>query len=190
MAVCSIAIALGVVSALALVKGLMFRRRFRRHGPWALAACGPGFAGHGDGGCGRGDDDQGYGRWGHGWRRGVGRSFWLRTVFSRLDTTPGQEREIRSAIEELQKTAWEAKSGVKGAREDLANAIRGESFDESAFGEAQGRADTTMNQVKDAFAAALKRIHAVLDANQRERLAELLTKGPGFGRRGGTPYRD
>ncbi len=183
MAACSIAMALGVVGALALVKGLVFRRRFRRHGPWAIAACGPSFAGHGA--CG---DDARHG--GGGWRRGVGQSFWLRHVFARLDTTPGQEREIRSAIEELRKTAWEAKSAVNVARDDLANAIRGESFDDSAFSEAQGRADTTLHQVKDAFAVALKRIHSVLDPHQRERLAELLSKGPSFGRGGGSPYRD
>lgn len=183
--VCSIAIALGALGAVALVKGLA-RRRFRRHGLWALGACGPSMAF----GPAREDDGPRH----RGWRRhGVGRSFWLRSVFSRLDTTPGQEREIRAAIEDLQKTAWEAKSGVKGARDDLANAIRGESFDESAFGEAQGRADASLTQVRGAFGAALRRVHAVLDPHQRERLAELVAKGPGFGRRtrsAETPYRD
>ena len=182
MAACSIAIALGVMGAFTLVRGLMFRRHFRRHGPWETAACGPSFAGRWDA------------RVRHDWRGrrggGIGRSLWLRHVFARLDTTPGQEREIRSAIEDLREQARDARAGAKDAREDLANAVRGDSFDDAAFGKAESRADATIAQMKGAFAAALQRIHAVLDPHQRERLADLLAKGPGFRSRGGTPYRD
>lgn len=199
MAVCPITIALGVMGAVVLVRSLVSRRRFRRHGPWAFAACGPGlghgFAGFGHGGgCGsgaHGDADESRPRWSRRRHRSIGRSFWLRAVFSRLDTTPGQEREIRAALEELQKATWEARSGVMGAREDLASAIRGESFDEVTFAAAEGRADATIAQAKAAFATALKRIHAVLDAHQRERLAEILVEGPGSFRGGArSAYRD
>jgi hypothetical protein len=206
MALCSIAIAAGVIGVVALVKGLVLRRRFFGYGRrWAMAGCGP--TGYG-GGCGSGyeGEDSG-GPWSshHGWRggggggggwrgwRGPGGSFWLRALFSRLDTTPGQEKEIRGAIEEFQKTAWEAKDEIKGSREDLAKAIGGEVFDEIAIGEASVRADGATRKVKDALEGALRKVHAVLDAKQRERLAELISKGPGFGRRwggGGRPYRD
>lgn len=193
MALCSFAIAAGVIGVVAVVKRLVFHRRFGGHGPWALAACGPSFAGHG--GCGRGGwHDEGRAPWrGARWRRGgggPGSSFWLRGLFARLDTTPGQEREIRAAIEELLSSTRDAKAGLKGVREDLARAVRGESFDEIAAGEASVRANVATAAVKDAFEAALKRVHAVLDASQRERLAELLEQGPGFGRRWGNPYRD
>lgn len=198
MALCSIAIAAGVVGVVAAVRGLMFRRRFRAYGPWAFAACGP-TLGAGCHGAGYGDGDRHDSRrrrdrgWGggFGFAAGPGGSFWLRALFARLDTTPGQEREIRAAIEELQSTARDAKAGIMAGREELATAVGGESFDESALGEASGRADAAAARVKDAFAVTLKRIHAVLDARQRERLAELLAKGPGFRRRGwGNPYRD
>jgi hypothetical protein len=198
MALCSIAIAAGVIGVVALVKGLVMRRRFfggygRR---FAMAGCGSGYGG----GCGSyGYDSEpyshhGHGGWGRGWR-GPGGSFWLRALFSRLDTTPGQEKEIRGAIEEFQKTAYEAKDEIKGSREDLAKAIGGEVFDEIAIGEANVRADATTRKVKDALEGALRKVHAVLDPKQRERLAELISKGPGFGRRwggggGGRPYRD
>src|SRR5262245_53421455 len=107
MALCSIAIAAGVVGLFAVAKRWIFRRRFA---PWAFSACGPGFGDHG--GCGRWANRERHGF--EDWSRGAGRagrSFWLRGVFSRLDTTPGQEREIRSAIEELQKSAREARNG-------------------------------------------------------------------------------
>jgi Spy/CpxP family protein refolding chaperone len=193
MPVCSLAIAAGVLGVVAVVRRFVFRRRFARFGgfgpPWAMAACGPGF-GHGPGPWG--------GEAGPPWRRhgfggsGPGGSFWLRGLFSRLDTTPGQEREIRSAIEEFQATASGLKSGLRGSRDDIARAVGGEVFDDAALGEAGARADVTAGQLKDAFASALRRVHAVLDPKQRERLAELLAKGPFGGRRGGwgSPYRD
>ena len=192
MALCSFAIAAGVVGMVALVKGFVLRRRFGGRGPWAFAACGPSFAGHD--GCGvRWDEGGPHGPWGGArWRRhgGPGGSFWLRGLFARLDTTPGQEREIRAAIEEFQTAARAAKDGLRTVRGDLARAVRGESFDEVAAGEASVRANVATSAIKDALEASLKRVHAVLDAHQRERLAELLEEGPGFGRRWGNPYRD
>ncbi len=171
MALCTVAIAAGVVGALLLVKRLVLRRRF-------------------GGGCG------GRARWGHhrgGWNRGggIGGSWWLRAIFSRLDTTPGQEKEIRSALEDFKKTAKESKESLGASREAVARAVRHEAFDEIAIGEATVKADAAAGQVKQAFEAALRRIHAVLDPKQRERLAELLEKGPrGFGGGGwGGPYR-
>ncbi len=191
MALCSIAIAAGLIGVVSLMKRLVWSRRFGGYGPWALAACGPSFAGHG--GCRSGWGEHRDGPWSvAGWRRcgGPGGSFWLRAVFARLDTTPGQEREIRAAIEEFQTTARSAKEGLKGAREDLARALRGEAFDEAAVGEASSRSDAATATIKVALEVALKRVHAVLDAGQRERLADLLAKGPGFGRRWSGPYRD
>jgi len=120
----------------------------------------------------------------------MGKGFWLRPLFLRLDTTPGQEREIRAAIEDLERSARDAKEGMKAARAALAKAIGGEVFDDEALGEAQTRVDASAEQVKDAFTAALKRIHAVLDASQRERLVELLTNGRGLRGRRRNPYRD
>ncbi|MBX3260651.1 MAG: periplasmic heavy metal sensor [Labilithrix sp.] len=187
----------GVIGVFAVVRGLALHRRFGGGGgPWALAACGPSFGGRG-GRC-DGRDAAGWGRggWGRrgwgGWGRsgGLGGSFWLRAVFARLDTTPGQEREIRGALEDLQRTARDARDGLKGARADLARAVRGESFDRDAAAEAGGRADAAVATAKDAALSALERVHAVLDPHQRERLAALLAEGPGGGRRRGGPYRD
>lgn len=191
MALCSIAIAAGVIGVVALVKGLVLRRRFFGHGRrFAMAGGGC------DGplsfrGC-VGDEGDPWGWRGRGSWRGPGGSYWLRALFARLDTTPGQEKEIRGALEALQETAWKAKDEIQGSRGDLAKAIGGEVFDEIAIGEANVRTDATLRKAKDAIEAALRRVHAVLDAKQRERLADLISSGPGFGRRrgGGRPYRD
>jgi Spy/CpxP family protein refolding chaperone len=180
MALCSIAVAAGIVGVVGLIKGLVFRRRFA--------------GGH----CGGGP------RWGGGFRSrwahgghggGIGGSFWLRMLYTRLDTTPGQEREIRSALEELRERGRDAKSGMLDTRESLGRAIGGDTFDDSAFEVVSARVDATSEKMKDALVSALKRIHGVLDPKQRERLAELVSKGA-FGRWGrgggggyGGPYR-
>jgi Spy/CpxP family protein refolding chaperone len=121
---------------------------------------------------------------------GIGRSFWLRAIFSRLDTTPGQEKEIRSAIEEFRAAARESKDSLAASRSSVAQAVKGEVFDEIAIGDATVKADAATGKVKSALEAALRRIHAVLDPKQRARLAELLEQGPSAFRRGGGPYRD
>jgi Spy/CpxP family protein refolding chaperone len=183
MALCSIAIAAGIVGVVAVVKRLVFRRRFG-HYAFAGGPCGggPGF-GYGGGGF------RGWGRGGH--RGGIGGSFWLRMLYTRLDTTPGQEREIRAAIEDLRDRAKDAKSGMLETRENLGKSIAAETFDDAAFEAVSARVDATSEKMKDALSAALKRIHAVLDPKQRERLADLVSRGAfgRWGRGGGGPYR-
>lgn len=188
MPLCSLAVVAGAIGMIAVVKRLAFHRRFAGHGPWALSPCGggPGFA---RGGCRGEDGDHGHrrGRWG--FARGPGRSFWLRALFAHLDTTPGQEREIRAAIEDAQGAARAAKDGVKTARADVARAIGGETFDDAAVAEASTRVDEATSQVREAVVAALKRIHAILDEKQRARLADILSKERPFAGPWGTPYR-
>ena len=73
-----------------------------RHG------CGPGWRGrgwHGRGWRGRG--------WSGGGR--AGRYWMLRRVFEKLDTTPGQEREIREAVDEVA-TVAEARFAARAGR--------------------------------------------------------------------------
>jgi Spy/CpxP family protein refolding chaperone len=202
MAMCSIAVAAGILGVVALVKGLVFRRRFGHlafaGGPCGGGGFGPGgfggYDGEGEGrSCGGG---RGFRRWGGGHRGGIGGSFWLRMLYARLDTTPGQEREIRAAIEELRDRAKDAKSGMLETRESLGKSVAGETFDDAAFEAVSARVDATSEKMKDALSSALKRVHAVLDPKQRERLAELVSKGAfgrwgrgGSGGAGGGPYR-
>ncbi len=181
MALCSMSVVagvLGLVLVAKIVRGIVFRRRF------GGAPCGMAFAGGGHDACGgvswRGAP------W-RGMRHGIGRSVWLRALFHRLDTTPGQEREIRSALEELFLRAQDAKAQARTSRENLARAVAGETFDDAAFEATSARVDASVAQVKDAFRGALARIHGVLDARQRERLGALLANGWRSRRHGGGP---
>jgi len=165
------------------------------------------------GGCGRGHG-YGHGRWGRGrgWRgrdydevggeggdwhgkRGFERAF-LRHVFERLDTTPGQEKVIIEAVNEITESLKSARSEVGQSRSDVARAVSSEDFDAGAIGAAYARQDDVISKVRDSVTGALAKVHDALDANQRAELAKLIGEGSrrwsggpfgGFG--GGGPYR-
>lgn len=130
-------------------------------------------------------------RWGGG-RRGFGRWFMLRAIFERLDASPAQEKVIAAAFEELRDSAKKAREEIKGTRRDVARAVRGPSFDETIVGEVFARHDATLEELRKSAIGAVGKVHEALDERQRERLADLIESGPGFGfgRRGyGGPYR-
>ena len=84
------------------------------------------------------------GRWGHGhgcgygrgrWRHGPGGfgSRWLvRGLFERLGTTPGQEKAVVAAMDELREALGGQKVEWNLSRKDLAQALRVERFDARA----------------------------------------------------------
>ena len=182
----------GTVCLVALVK-VMRRSRWG----WGHRAA---FASYG-GGCGygshRGFGGHGHGGWGDdrdvGWRGGRGGGgFVLRSIFERLDTTPGQEKVIRGALDDLRAKARAVKDDARGGREELARALRGESIDVETLGTIASRASGAVDSLRDAAIGAVVEVHGALDARQRAILADLIERGPRFGgwrgRRG--PYRD
>lgn len=110
---------------------------------------------------------------GRGGPRGV-----LRFLFEALDTSPGQEKEIRNAADELFEQAHSMRSEVREWRADVAKAMRGDYFDETTMGELFARQDDGLDKLRRSVVGALARVHAVLDENQRKRLAELIERGP------------
>jgi Spy/CpxP family protein refolding chaperone len=140
--------------------------------------------GHGygyGGGCGRGG-------WGHhGW--GGGRRDWLRFISHRLDTTPAQERVIQREVGAVLETARDARRGVFSGRGDLARAVGGPVFDADAANASFTGVTSAVNAVQTQAIDSLRKIHEVLDDEQRKELAELIEGGRlRFGMHGG-PYR-
>jgi hypothetical protein len=192
---------IGAVCLIGLVKVV---RRGRYYG---YGRGGSGYCGHG-GGCGHHggwhggphgydgrsgswDDDGGddFSPWEA--RRGGG-FFGLRALFARLDTTPGQEKAIKAAFDELRTKARAVKDDARGMRGDLASALRGESLEADTLGTVASRASGAVDALRDAAIGAVLKVHEVLDERQRGIAADLLESGPRFGRgwrgRGG-PYR-
>jgi uncharacterized membrane protein len=111
----------------------------------------------------------------------------LRWLSTKLDATPGQEKEIAAAIDELIAKFRELRREGKASRDDVARILRNESFDETAMGELFSRHDDALRELQKAFAGALGRIHAALEPDQRAKLAEMIESGTRFGF--GGPYR-
>lgn len=112
----------------------------------------------------------------------------LRFLFRKLDTTSGQEKEIKAAVEELFTAGKALREESRKSRDDVATLLRTETLDETVLGGLFSRHDDRLRELQKAFADALGRVHQALDPAQREQLAKLLESGehgPGFG----GPYR-
>lgn len=110
------------------------------------------------------------GRW---WRGG------LYAAMRRLQLTPDQQTVVREELERLGAVLREHRQEWSASRRDVAQAMRGESFDATVMGELFGRHDERLAEVRKAVMEALGKIHAVLDDTQRQRLVELLDRGAG-----------
>jgi len=112
-----------------------------------------------------------YGRWHHG---GWGPRAGLRWLFERLDTSPGQEKVIMGAVEDLWKTKREVGEEFLQTRKDVARAMRGEAFDEAALDEAFGRQDALIAKLRASVKASLQTVHEALDERQRKLAGDML----------------
>lgn len=114
----------------------------------------------------------------------------LYMLFDALDTTPGQEKVIRNAVDELFEHGRDVRRQAWRSRSDLADALRADEFDRARIDDVIARHQALFSDLATRAADTLGSIHAVLDERQRRRLADLVESGPGwrFGRHGG-PYR-
>ncbi len=111
----------------------------------------------------------------------------LRFLFVRLDTSPSQEKVIVDALEQLWSTKREIGDEFVQTRRDVAEAMRGVAFDESALSSAFSRQDEMLTKLRESIRASLQRVHEVLDEKQRAAAADLL-EGIFHGRGGRGPF--
>jgi uncharacterized membrane protein len=137
----------------------------------------------------------GYGHeYGGGERYGGPRSrspWFLRALFERLETTPGQEKAIAQALDQLRQNRRVLKEELRQTRADIAHALSGGLVDDRTLDETFARHDRLLAQLRVSFVEALKTVTEALDESQRKRLAQWLEGG--FWRGGppwGGPYRD
>lgn len=135
--------------------------------------------------CGSGD----YGHGRHHRRRH--RSLWRRGLdhaFERLDTSPGQEKEIRSAMSGLFDDVVPARREMKKAmKEILSTALSEDVFDEEALRLAMTEQEDRITGLRESLIAMLSRVHEALDEEQRTQLAAFAKRrmAPSMG----GPYR-
>ena len=96
--------------------------------------------------------------------------------------------EIKTAIEALGPVSLPVKTaadsgklfGSVGAKE-IVDALRRSTFDGILLGEQFARHDTILENGRKAFVGLVAKVHDALEPEQRERLADLLERGPRFG---------
>jgi hypothetical protein len=143
---------------------------------WAAASCGPGGGRGGpsdgdgfEGGGGGGGFDDGGG--GFGVRRP------LRFLAYKLELDEGQVAELARVLSELKTERAQAEVDRRRTVAAFADAVAGESFDVAKAGEGGTLRVTSAERLRDAVIKALQQIHALLDDDQRKRLAYLIRTG-------------
>lgn len=117
-------------------------------------------------------------RWGGGWS-GEGRNRWmLRRLFQRLDTTPGQEKVIAEAFDDLQEKARTVREEMFRGRGTFAKSVRGEAFDTESVREQFEKQQGALEDLKKAALAGMQKIHEALTPEQRAVAGDLIEFGP------------
>ena len=153
---------------------LQFWRRARR----AFAECGGHGAWEGRGhGCrpGGGPADEGGGEEGFGGGFGVRRP--LRFLAFKLQLDDRQVTELARVLNELKTERAQAEVDRRRTVSALADALAGDTFDAAKAGEAGALRMQSAERLRDAVVKALQQIHAVLNSEQRGRLAYLIRTG-------------
>jgi Spy/CpxP family protein refolding chaperone len=101
----------------------------------------------------------------------------LRFLAYKLDLDEHQVAELARILGDLKTERAQAEVDGRRATAALADAIAGESFDAQRANEAGATRVTSAEHLRDAVLKALSRIHALLEPEQRERLAYLIRTG-------------
>ena len=157
-----------------------WRESRRDEGCGARAGCGPsrGHAeGHGCGGrhggwhAGGGEWDEGLGGGSFGVRRP------LRFLAYKLELDEAQVGELARILDELKTERAQAAVDNRRSVGGLADAVAGDGFDAAKAAGAAATRVQSAERLRDAVVAALAKIHAVLNAEQRKQLAYLIRTG-------------
>lgn len=145
------------------------------------------FAGHGYHGCG-------HGPWGHhgGFRGGPwsggrrrrsegGEEGFVRAaaevVKRRLRLDEEQEPVVDHAMKDAHAAIKELRSELEATRGSIADALRGDTVDDAALAAAFARHDDAVARARREVTSAVKQVHAVLDADQRAKVADFVSAG-------------
>ena len=105
----------------------------------------------------------------------------LYRFLSHLGTTPGQEKVIRTAMEELRVASRQTWSSTRDARPELAELIRAERLDNAALHSWFDARHDNLRELELRIERAMGQIHDVLDERQKKEVANWVERGPRFG---------
>jgi uncharacterized membrane protein len=100
-----------------------------------------------------------------------------RRVLEQLDTTPGQEKAIRAAVDTLRNNMIDGREELAAMRRDLAQAFGGDVLDEQSLTAAITKQDAFVTRARGEVVQAIRNVHEALDGRQRRQLAEWIAGG-------------
>jgi Spy/CpxP family protein refolding chaperone len=101
----------------------------------------------------------------------------LRFLAHKLELEDAQVTALASILNDLKTERAQASVDHRRSTAAIADAIAGESIDESKLGGGVGERVKTAERLRDAVVAAIGKIHALLKPDQRERFAYLIRTG-------------
>ncbi len=104
--------------------------------------------------------------------------FAMYRAFRKLETTPGQEQVIRSALLRVKEAGFNFAREGKKTRPELAELFLAEDLDEERVKEWFSARQQALEDLKPIVTGALKEIHSVLDPAQRKTLKRLIESAP------------
>ena len=117
----------------------------------------------------------------HGWHHGGGwRRHALYSLFERLDATPGQEKVITAAMDELRGKLRDIRHRWDDIRKRAAEQFREDVLTEEQTNEVMSPFASQFDELRDATGDAMRKIHEALDPRQRAILADLMERGWGW----------
>jgi hypothetical protein len=143
------------------------------------ASCGHGWHGRGGWGEGHGQEERRFGGFGggddDGGAFGVRRP--LRFLAYKLELDEKQVSELARVLADLKTERAQAQVDQRRTTASFADAIASGTFDEAKAGEGAQQRVKSAERLKDAVVKALREIHAVLNEEQRQKLAYLVRTG-------------
>lgn len=101
----------------------------------------------------------------------------LRYLAFKLNLSESQMAELAAILDELKIERAQAALDARRSTSALADAVSSGSFDDARAAEAGASRVRSAERLRDSVTRALKRIHAILDDEQRKKLAYLLRTG-------------
>jgi len=100
----------------------------------------------------------------------------------RLDVDEDQSLVVDHAVRDVRDAVAELSQTLADAREEVADALRGETVDEAALDAVFERGDEAVARARRHVVSAVKQVHAVLDEDQRQEVAEAVAGWTAQGR--------
>lgn len=101
----------------------------------------------------------------------------LRFLAYKLDLSDEQVAELARVLNELKTERAQAEVDGQRTVAAFADAVEGEAFDDTRAGTGAGLRVQSAERLREAVVRALRQIHAVLDGEQRKKLAYLIRTG-------------